>query len=155
MTARNVRKASTKSGETYSIRVPPRRRAPRTKDARAACSVPWASTGVLAGGLPLGERAARFRVGEVRVGSPRGRVVPDEHRRIEGGVEGVDHGVCAGLPAEEGRRLVEVLREEVVEVPMGVRDEDLFRAGVEATLDRRVGPPGHEPAATLAPPPPP
>src|SRR5437899_9287046 len=50
--------------------------------------------------------------------------------------------------AKERRRLVQLFRDEVVEIPMGVRDQDFRGAGLETSFDCRVPFLGHQ-ASTL------
>ena len=49
----------------------------------------------------------------------------DEQRSVVGSIEVLHHGEPSWSSAKERRRLVRLFRDEVIEIPMGVRDQDL------------------------------
>src|SRR5207247_6387778 len=75
-------------------------------------------------------------------------IIADEQRGVVGSIEILHHGEPSWSSAKERRRLVQLFRDEVVEIPMGVRDQDFRGAGLQTSFDRRVSLLGHQ-AATL------
>ena len=52
-------------------------------------------------------------------------MISDEQRGVVGSIEVLHHGEPSWSSAKERRRLVRLFRDEVIEIPMGVRDQDL------------------------------
>ena len=77
------------------------------------------------------------------------RVISDEKRSVRGRVERLHHREAARRSPEERRRLVQLFRNQVVEVPVGICDQDVRGARLDASLDRGVCLLGHQVSALL------